>query len=515
MKRIVDLSTYIFENLLNEATFSKKEYDWSYHNKMYRQRVISDILSGKDILLGSNGEDGTFKANAEQLLTLKKEFSNPEVVEYSIFNNVMKSIGGPGWSSIYKGDYSRQDSKSGADTYIGRQDTRLTPSGLGICSDAGWDNLDELTNHIVSKLGTNLPDSQPEKKQAVIQLCKTFMEAVKNISLSISIEDLIAGKFNKNITAEYDIDSSVLDSIDESSKNSIMSTFGEVLSGMLISTYTNSKLTFPDSLNFPVADFFVGEGESLCGVSVKSGNSGHRLEFGTVTALKIVNQLNKENGFEELFRMLNIEDAELKSKTETFVNKFIPLFLDESKTKNDSYANVLWKICFAVLQDNPGFKEIIKIIGVKNLSQVLVTKRGDKASINTIVSNFEKYSNGDPDKLIRSLIDTYITDAKSDRLSGWEIGTDDTTIYRNYSKIAHFLQKLVCRELNEKWIDTAELIYRYAIGGKQIYVKLREAKGSLVFEMISLKEVHYKFSCAGATWNEAFKYGSIAMNPVH
>jgi len=105
---MIKLNEYIH---LFEAKFQANEY--SKHNYKYRDALINDILSSKEIKLGSSSNSvDTWKCgDIEKAKKLFDEY--PEKVEE--FNTIMKELNGPKFSDVFKGVYSGFDKEGQSD----------------------------------------------------------------------------------------------------------------------------------------------------------------------------------------------------------------------------------------------------------------------------------------------------------------------------------------------------------------------------------------------------------------
>lgn len=105
---MIELNEYIY---LFEAKFQPNEYN--KHNYKYRDTLISDILSGKEIKLGSSS-NSTDTWKCDDIEKAKKLFDEyPEKVEE--FNAKMKELNGPKFSEVFKGVYSGFDKEGQSD----------------------------------------------------------------------------------------------------------------------------------------------------------------------------------------------------------------------------------------------------------------------------------------------------------------------------------------------------------------------------------------------------------------
>lgn len=105
---MIELNEYI---QLFEAKFQSNEY--IKHDYKYRNALINDILSGKEIKLGkSSTSTDTWKCdNIEKAKKLFSEY--PDDVKK--FNAIMKELDGPKFSDIFKGVYSGFDKEGQSD----------------------------------------------------------------------------------------------------------------------------------------------------------------------------------------------------------------------------------------------------------------------------------------------------------------------------------------------------------------------------------------------------------------
>lgn len=108
MKQLYD---YLNESAVGifEAHMSAKE--WEHRGDYaYALKVVSDLIDGKPVVLGSSKAEGSYTATPEEIEELKK--FDPTQHTYKEFNNIFS--GNLKWSDIFKGAYSGYT--GGADT---------------------------------------------------------------------------------------------------------------------------------------------------------------------------------------------------------------------------------------------------------------------------------------------------------------------------------------------------------------------------------------------------------------
>lgn len=509
MKHLVEyiLESSLFENLLSKDS-------WAHKNKYdYIKKILDVLLDTPDgcIHLGKDGKgvDGLNDIDksyfdVEKLKQLQDDLNNSNYPEtYKAFNDCVKPEYKKvvKWTNIYKGDFSGF-AQSGKPKYI--HIGMLTPLSFGLATNKEF-TYTELNNHVNRKLNSifsKLSDKELNKKY--IDFIKHIISAIDSFSPSkqISVEEFISmdDDTKANLLASIPLENASeyndLDSI-----NVIATELGEILSSLYVCKIISDNITiaFPKDHSNPIVDFYVCKNGIQTGVSVKHG-SGHRSEVSIFAPYIIVNTPKFDKNNKDIF---------------VFINEVLPMFFKQNTfdiRKNVYTREVqLWNLANLLYNDIADNEDNVykAIMEYKNY----ITDNNAIKNIDSMLAQ-KQYTTG---KIIKFAIDSMSDDKYKEYLSnviekfkiknigkGKTVDLNKTTISNiNYSKVAHALQYDIVRILNERFVDNNNAltsIINTINKALQIHIDIDPKR--VKFNFKNLGNADYRFSCAGATWNE-------------
>lgn len=413
----------------------------------------------------------------------------------------------------------------------------LSPKGLGL--NGIEFNISDFKGKV--EAGLNGKDVPNEIKE----LCKAIIDGAEKI-------DADGDKDNFSFSFTFDDFNKIKDSADF---GAVASYFDEVIAAYAIAKKRgdNEKIKFPDASNNEVDDFYlIDNAGDTKNYSVKRGDiQGHSVEFGKVTSSKFLKaeKASSDDAFEIVHNekgLNNLKKVFKDEKHKNFIEKVLKQFVylkttksGDNVIKNENRIKLLWKLAFELFGNkNTIFNFIKEITGISNYADGVVGFKNEEA----ICKNIEDYckkkdNNADVGETLKSEIESVVNPLLDDQLSEekdvsnewldtdnnkeWKVerSNGDTKIItkksiavrRNYSKILHLLQIIICKELNEKWLEPANDLFRDCMSSKQAYVTIKNNIAEI--KVIDLMDSEYKFSYHGATWNEAVSHSNITFVP--
>ena len=394
-----------------------------------------------------------------------------------------------------------------SESYLTKGSDYLTPTGIGISKLNKPLSVDDIIDYVHQNLEKILPKG--DAKESVIRFINDILDGIQNTKFA-TINDFENIENISNI--KFDFESN--ENIDSTTLNTINTTFGEIVSALVLcKSINNTMIFFPDDHSNAIDDYKLFSNETnernepnIMGVSVKKKGVSHAPEF-----QMIANMFLKNGGKEFMAKYLTGEDNE---KMNDFIEHILPCFVGNTKF---SRAEVVWNLAFNLFDkgnelesDNNlaiKFRELVSMLNINSSTPVKDIQQKCIDLFNNEIT-YTKYMQ----TICNPVLSIVHKEGPEDP---WD---ENVKPNRNYSKIMHLLQFMIVHELNKYYKAQLTNITQFALGSIQSYVDIKISKKNPIniieIKTVKLNKVNgYIFSCAGATWNEWSEHGNIMVRP--